>query len=80
MSRDKDKLAQIEQIKKIDDPYDLGDPIADLARAASASLSSASLSSASLSSASLSSASRFRLSKLQHSLAFAEHQRKSRVD
>jgi hypothetical protein len=80
MSRDKDKLAQIEQIKKIDDPYDLGDPIADLARAGVGLPFVGPRSSASLSSASLSSTSRFRLSKLQHSLAFAEHKRKSRVD
>jgi hypothetical protein len=75
------KIEQIiKQIVKIDDPYDLGIPIADLvssrsvglpASVPSASVSSASVSSASVSSASVSSASRFRMSKLQQSLAFA---------
>jgi hypothetical protein len=52
------KIEQIrKQIVRIDDPYDLGIPIADLV--------------SSRSSASVPSASRFRMSKLQQSLAFA---------
>ena len=69
------KIEQIiKQIVKIDDPYDLGIPIADLVSSrSSASVSSASVPSASVPSASVPSASvQFpRLSKLQQSLAFS---------
>jgi hypothetical protein len=62
------KIEQIiKQIVKIDDPYDLGIPIADLVSSRSVGLP-ASVSSASVSSASVPFP---RLSKLQQSLAFS---------